>query len=261
MAKRRGKTRKRGRRSGGGGRAGSIRLNFRAYVALTLAGGLSNVNLAPTSTGLGIARLTTASDVFEKYRFTRVKFRLICDTGSTTGDSVICFMGKTLATSGVATLLQAYETNCYSFVSTKQTVHGQWCSIPKTILRGMLPWYQTQGGNGASDTEEDNQGVFYLVGSGTATLHFEIVGTIELATPADPTNTPMAVEAYRAANALLQNRLSLYISNREKLENERKESVLRILQSINPALICATVVPQMSSGAGNPVRGSLPPAM
>jgi len=215
-----------------------VRIPFSGYIQQPLSGGLATTYLAPTAAGLGIPRLTTASDPFEKYRFTQFRFRLLCDAGSTTGDSVACFIGKSAATAGVSTLLQAFETGIFSFVSTKQTVHGSWVNVPKTVLAGMLQWYQTQGGNAASDTEEDNQGTLYFVGSGTSNLHIEVRGMIELAVAADPANTPASLQSLLAKKELLEKRICearIAGTIARDQEKDKLVSLFPVLKALTPA--------------------------
>jgi len=186
-----------------------ITVRFKGTPIFTLAAGALNFPLAPTAAGLGIPFLTTESDGFEKFCFLKLKVRLLCDAGSTAGDSTVSFVGKPITTAGVSTILQASETQNFSLVTTKMTVHGNWFNIPKETLQGLLPWYQTQGGTAGSDTEEDNQGIFYLTGSGTSTLRVEFVGTLRLGAPVDPANSPLWGERLLRAKADLAHREEL----------------------------------------------------
>jgi len=227
---------KRNSRRGPRRSANATLIRFKARVSTTLSGGAANVPVAPTAGGLNIPKLTTASDAFEKYKFTRLRFRLICDAGSNAADSAVGYVGKTSTTTAVTTLGEIFELNTYSYVTTKQTVHGNWVNVPKSILRGMLPWYQTQGGNGASDVEEDNQGTLYFVGSASLVLTIEMIGTLELAQQADPLNTPLTPSAYQAALTTLEHRKQLTVALREKRDMQARLQLLRLfpqLQSVH----------------------------
>lgn len=224
------KNRQRRRRQRGSRSTGSVKVPFKCYTAITLAGGLGNFPCAPTAAGINVPRLTTVSDAFQKYRFTSLKFRLLLDAGSSAADSAMAFVGKSIVNSTLNTIPEMFETGFCSFVSTKQTMHGQWVNVTKSILRGTLPWYQTQAGNSSSDAEEDNQGQFYFISSGTPTLHVEFVGVVELATPVDPSNSPLPEGAYEAARAALDARLQATRLAREKSDELKRKEIVRLLQ-------------------------------
>jgi len=224
---------KRGRRRKRGSRGSVVKVPFSAIIIVTPAGGVASVNVAPTAAGLGIPRLTTVSDPFEKYKFRSFRFRVVQNgTGAATFDQVVAYVGKTATTVALTTLLELTETGNYSILSSGNTSNGNWVNVPKSILAGMLPWYQTQGGNAASDTEEDNQGTLYLLGSATQPIHLEVRGVIDLSMAADPANTPTPVGVLQKRIELMEERLRA-----AKLidENERDRERAKLV-ALFPAL-------------------------
>jgi len=226
----------RGRRGGRGGnsRRTSVRVPFSGLVSVALVAAAANVNVAPTAAGLNIPRLTTVSDPFQKYRFTSFRFRVIQNgSGVLATDQCACYLGKTQATNPINNLAEMMETGCFSLLSSGNTVNGNWASVPKSILRGMLTWYQTQGGNAASDTEEDNQGTLYLIGAGTNQFHLEVKGVIELDVPSDIANTPQSVQTLERKLESIQTQLSNAQAQRERELEEERAKLVRLFPALS----------------------------
>lgn len=202
---------------------------FHAVVAYTLSGGVLAVPIRPDASGIAIPRLTTAADVWALWRMKRFRFRLLCNTQSTAVDSVVGYYGKAPATTAPATVQTITELGKFSLVTTKQTSHGQWVRVPKSLMMGQMPFYQTQGGSTGADVAEEDCGTMYLFGSSTGPLSVEISGTILFKSPVDGTNTPLSLPAAMRALAVAQQELELAQKCHDAVVEKERQRLLRIL--------------------------------
>jgi len=179
-----------------------------------------------------IARLHLVEDAFGKYRFTKLKFRLLLDKNLVTAalDFVCGYVPRDAQTAAFTTVAEVFETQLYSFVAQSSTMQPPWVSVPRKALAGMLPWYQTLGGSTGADQEEENQGTFYVTngtGAGSTLLLVEIRGVCEFAAPLDPAVTPIPIPILLRQKKELDERLRLsLIVEAEKKAKERNKLML-----------------------------------
>jgi hypothetical protein len=202
---------------------------FQGSQTYTLVGGEVNFAIEPTAAGINLPRLTTLTDPFLRYRFRELTFQLMCDTASTMADTAACIVAKDVLNTAVGSILQASETGVCSYVSTKQTVHGQKVKVPRDVLCGLETWYQTQGGGAGIDQEEIAQCECYIFqAAGTPAIRIWWWGVIECAGPVDPANSPIPEALYSRELENLKRRYQLYLTNLKAKDDVTRGQLQRL---------------------------------
>jgi hypothetical protein len=156
---------------------------FHDLIRTTLSAGVGGATIVPTQ----FNTITTVSDAFALYRFSRLEFRLIPD-GARTQTQVAGYYPGTTDTLP-STQPQVAETLSSCVLGATQTIPSEWVRLNASDLKGYLPWYKTKVGTPANEFEI--QGNVYTVGSGSESYCLEIRGICELKNQLSVSQTPM----------------------------------------------------------------------
>lgn len=209
---------------------------FGGIYSATLSAGSISFQAGPNVLGSAgnIARLHTIEDAFGKYRFTKLKFRLLLNKAANVAgvDFAVCYVPRDPQTAAFTTIAECFETQMCSFLGDTMTTQPPWVTVPRKALAGLLPWYQTLGGSTGADTEEEYQGTFYVTngtGAGTTTLYIEIKGVCEFGAPLDPANTPVPISVLLRQKKELDERLRLSLAVDEEKKSKARQKLLTLL--------------------------------
>jgi hypothetical protein len=116
--------------------------------------------------------------------------------------------------------------NCISLTPI-MTMPTEWCSVRKTDLRGLFPWYKAV--NGTFDTTEEAPGILRLLGPAAATdqIVVEAYCTMTFKTGISAANTPKVFELTRQKHRLLV----------EEAKEKERVQFMRVLGAVGSPLV------------------------
>ncbi len=150
----------------------------------SLVSGKSTWTLAPAT----FPRVLAQADLYELYRFTSFRFRLLPPSSS---DLFVAGYYSGFIDSAPA-FADVNENPISCMIATPVTEKTEWVHVPPNMLAGSLQWYKSIAGT--VDTWDEVQGQVCFAsssGSSTGPVNFEFEGTVQFTSPADPGATPM----------------------------------------------------------------------
>ncbi len=183
---------------------------FCSRVVQALISGKNQILLAPAT----FPRVLAQADLYELYRFTKLRFRIATFQSSAAGlpdeNILLAYFSGPIDSTPAFTDLN--ENVVSTLFAANMHVKTDWVQVPGQMLRGPATWYK--GIAGTMESWDEVQGTFALGStntSSTGTVIVELEGTVEFTSPADPGATP---------------------AERARRHNERdRERILRLLAS------------------------------
>ncbi len=196
---------------------------FHNAITFALAGGISNLQVAPANLA---TRTATISDAFNLYRVARLRYRI---HPHTLANEILVAGYVSDTVDGTVTFAAAAESAAMCVFGMQSTCPSDWANVSSSALRGALPWYKAVPGT--PTTWEEVAGVINFASSNaasTATVCLELEGVLEFKAPIDPGLTPAM--------------------RRALLAKREKERILKLL-----ATPCETGLPSKTVSGPKPV--------
>lgn len=164
------------RKSSRGRRSGDlVRVPCHGRISNSLTSGLFSQSLAPTL----FSTITAISDVFEMYRFTNLKYRMLPAGGTVipTGSQVCGYLPGVIDTASGLTVGSLIQSRHTCFITERQVTPTPWIKVPRAVLQSYGNWYKTVVGT--PDVATEIQGGIYVAGTGTDSFVVEVSAVIE----------------------------------------------------------------------------------
>ncbi len=159
-----------------------VRVPFKYIYSGALTAGAANFALVPT--GLG-TRVSQTADGFEFYRVTEYRYRLLPGGAN---DTVAGSYIPGITDAGPSDVTQMAQSPLSVYMPSWQVVPTGWVSCKWRDLKSYFPWYKSVAGS--TDPAEEQQGSFYLRGTGTDPYILETMGIVEFRGPINTGSTP-----------------------------------------------------------------------
>ncbi len=166
-----------------------VTLPFTNRGTVVLASGKNTTQLAPSNW----SRTAAQADLYELYRFTRLRFRIAMFLSSAAGanDELVVMSYFSGAIDAAPALQDVNENPISCLFAPNQTTKSEWVDVPAAMLKGSLNWYKAIAGT--MDSWDEVQGTLCVASanaSSSGSVVVELEGTVEFTSPADPGATP-----------------------------------------------------------------------
>ncbi len=162
-----------------------VRVQVHYYSPQSLAAGLALNPLVPSNLGTAVA---SVSDGYEYYRWRKLKFRIFAAT--TPGAASVVAGYPNAFPASIAALMETPPAVLH--LSSSETVWSRWVVVPPEFYKGPFEWYHTR--LGTYDVTEVYACSAAFAGTGTAVIHFELVGEMEFKDIVNTSSTPLMVQ-------------------------------------------------------------------
>ncbi len=174
--------------SGKRSKSSSSVMTFHRHTLQTMSSGTGSLAFTPGALG---QRFQAEADAWTLFRLLSAKFRIFGDSTLAVATPAACGVVEgvpdTLPTT-VATITDLLPS--VTHMGANQSRWSQWVTIPKSMLAGQIPWYQTSAGTFPSVAEVPCTFVF-VGGSTSAVIALEILWTAQFKSQVPTTSTPM----------------------------------------------------------------------
>ncbi len=204
----------------------SVKIAFHSLVQNTLATGAAAIGFSADAFG---PRGVALADAYNFYRIEELKYRLI-PGAALTGTQVAAFYPGVI--DSAPNTNSANSESLHAVVlGSKQTTPTGWMTLSPAATMSYFPWLKTKAGS--LDPSEEQQGNFYITGSGSDVYVIEYAGIVAFRSPVATGSTPMAREAHaRAEKLAMKKKLLELITYSEKEEVTDVKLASRCLTSV-----------------------------